>query len=153
MFRVCAAASGARAGLSNRAGVSVERPRTRCVSNKLDADFLSGRTLRAFEQLDLLGGARYAQALQLLGYAGLSRSIAAAELMLVLLLAVPRLRLAGVALGLALHFALADSMLVSTFSAQMALYLLLFLPFPESGAAATALRHRVTPFTVTSQSG
>ena len=98
---------------------------------KLDTDFLSGRTLRAFEQLGLLGGPRYTAAQLLLGHAGLAWLVTAAELALVPLLALPRTRprLAGIALGLALHAALANSMVVSTFSAQMALYLMLFLPW------------------------
>jgi hypothetical protein len=109
-------------------------------SAKLDADWLSGRTLAVLERLDLVGGALWLHARTTFGGAALASAVAFVELALVGLLAWRRTRLVGVALGLALHVTLARAMLLSTFSLQMSLYLLLFLPWPEQPSRAPGFR-------------
>lgn len=96
---------------------------------KLGGNWLSGRTLASLAQAGLVGGPLFRASEALLGIQALAVGVAASELALVILLAHPRLRLLGLLLGLGLHTALGVSMVVSTFGAQMALYLMLFLPW------------------------
>jgi Vitamin K-dependent gamma-carboxylase len=104
---------------------------------KLNTAWLSGRGLEQIVRAGLIGGPLWGFGAKLVGLRGAAMTVAAAELGIVVLLSVPRLRLGGVALGLALHAALGRSLVVSTFGAQMALYLMLFLPwdFPRAGAS------------------
>jgi len=95
---------------------------------KLDPSWLSGRELQQWQALTVVGGPLYANAVGAIVTQGLSCSAAAIELGLVPLLSMQRTRVIGIALGLALHYAFAASMLISTFSVQMALYLMLFWP-------------------------
>jgi hypothetical protein len=101
---------------------------------KLSTAWLSGRALEQLVRAGLIGGPLWRFGTELVGIRGAAATVAAAELGIVVLLSVPRLRLGGVALGLTLHAALGTSLVVSTFGAQMALYLMLFLPWdPRNG--------------------
>lgn len=104
---------------------------------KLQVSWLSGAALSAAARAGPVGGSLWRWSSALFGVQGLALAVAASELAIVLLLAVPRTRLLGIALALCLHSALGTSMVVSTFGVQMALYLLLFLPW-SSGAARTS---------------
>ena len=110
---------------------------------KLNGPWLRGDTLRALEQLTLIGGPHWQRALALLGYRGIAVSVCALELALVPLLWWPKTRLPAVALGFALHLLLIPSMMeVATFNAQMLLLLALFavrdhgVSMPEHGVDA-----------------
>lgn len=130
--------SGARlsSGPVPRAGVQVLRGAALIVWSaaglaKLRAEWLDGSILRYLEARGLLFGPARAVA-DAVGHGPLAMGIAAAELALVpLLILGGRARLLGVALGLALHAGIDASMHVSTFGAQMTLFLSLFLPWRE----------------------
>jgi hypothetical protein len=98
---------------------------------KLQPSWLSGAALEAAARAGLLGGPIFTLARDLCGVRVLAGLLALAELGIALLLVFPRARLLGVALGVALHVSLEASMMVSTFGAQMVLYLMLFLPWDE----------------------
>jgi hypothetical protein len=104
---------------------------------KLRPSWLSGAALEAVAQARLVGGPLWDWSSELLGVRGVALGVAASELAIALLLALPRLRLFGIALALALHWALGASMVVSTFGVQMALYLLLFLPWSKPAREVT----------------
>lgn len=95
---------------------------------KLDADWLSGRTLAQLADANLVTlpfdpGAT--------GWAVAAAAVAGIELALVPLLALRRTRTAAVVLAIALHAMIDASMMVSTFSATMVLLVSLFLPWGE----------------------
>jgi hypothetical protein len=96
---------------------------------KLRGDFLDGTTFGVMSDLHLFEGpfAHLPPAWR----APLAIGTCVTELSLVPLLAWRKTRLVGIALGLALHVGIAEAMMVSTFSVQMALYLALFLPWKE----------------------
>jgi vitamin K-dependent gamma-carboxylase-like protein len=98
---------------------------------KLTPDWLDGRLLRTFASAGLLRGATWDWAVHQLGYAGLAKGACAIELAIPVLLVVRRTRMAGVVLGLAFHLLMDRVMMLSIFPAQMALYLMLFLPWRE----------------------
>jgi len=107
---------------------------------KLNPRWLSGATLEQLAHARLAGGPLFDAASARLGLSGLAIGVAAAELLLVGLLATPRLRLFGLVLAVALHASLEASMMLSTFSAQMGLYLMLFLPWREHAPQAAGTR-------------
>jgi hypothetical protein len=99
---------------------------------KLDADWLSGKTLSELGQLGLIGGAVWHRALALLGARGLGIAICATELTIAGALLVPgRVRAAGVGLAVAFFAGISATMSVATFGAQMLTLVLLFLPWRE----------------------
>lgn len=102
---------------------------------KLSSEWLSGGTLAA---LSRAGFVEHGAELAVSWAAPLAIGVAATELALVPLLAFRRTRVAGVAIGLALHAGIDAMMMVSTFSANMMLLLLLFLPWREDETARAA---------------
>jgi len=102
---------------------------------KLNADWLSGRALEQLAHARLVSGPLFEAAVGRMGFSALALTIPTVELLLVGLLAAPRLRRVGLALAVALHGGLEASMTLSTFGAQMALYLMLFLSWQPRTAA------------------
>jgi hypothetical protein len=100
-------------------------------SAKLGADWLSGHTLIALERMGLISGPFWQYAHAVVGYRALACVVALTELALVGLLAWRWTRASGVVLALTLHATLASALMLSTFSLQMALYVMLFLPWRE----------------------
>jgi hypothetical protein len=96
---------------------------------KLGPGWLSGAALDSTARAGVVGGLLWSAMSERLGTGGVACLIAATELSIVLLLLSLRARGWGIALGIALHLGLEQSMVVSTFGAQMVLYLLLFLPW------------------------
>jgi vitamin K-dependent gamma-carboxylase-like protein len=101
---------------------------------KLRLSWLSGRTLVSMARAGLVGGPLWTRLLGVSGARPIALTIVVTELLLVPLLAWRRTRVAGVLVGLCLHAAMSSMMMLSTFGAQMALLLLLFLPWAETGA-------------------
>lgn len=100
---------------------------------KLRSDFLDGTTFGVMSDLHLFEpplGPLLATSPQL--RAPIAIGTCVTELALVPLLAWPRTRWLGIALGLLLHIGISESMIVSTFSLQMALYLMLFAPWRDT---------------------
>jgi hypothetical protein len=106
---------------------------------KLQPSWLSGAALDAAARAGLVGGALWETARDLLGIRGVASLLALSELSIVLLLSLRRARPWGIALGIALHVGLEESMLVSTFGAQMVLYLLMFLPWSNKRPVVTGV--------------
>jgi hypothetical protein len=103
---------------------------------KLQPTFLSGQALEATARAGLVGGPLWSAASQLLGTSVLAGLIAFGELSIAACLVYRPLRPLGIALGIALHVGLQESMVVSTFGAQMALYLMLFLRWDPPAAGS-----------------
>jgi hypothetical protein len=104
---------------------------------KLQPAWIDGTALARVCVVFAFGGGFFELGRDSVGLSGLSIAIAIWELALVPLLAWPRTRVIGVAMGLALHLVLDTSTLVSTFGATMALYLLTFLPWDREGGWLT----------------
>ena len=98
---------------------------------KLSVAWLSGATLRALTEARMVGGAIWEHGVSLLGFSGLAIATATFELGLPLLLVFRRARVFAVVLGVIFHCVISQTMMVATFTPQMILYLLLFLPFEE----------------------
>ena len=98
---------------------------------KLTPGWLDGTTLALIEKMHLVGGPLWRAALAIGSYRSLSIAILLTELALPALLVWRKTRLAGVGLGLALHAGFSLALVVSTFGLQMALFLMLFLPWHE----------------------
>jgi hypothetical protein len=98
---------------------------------KLRGDWLDGSTLAGLERIQLVGGGLWSWLVDQLGRPTLAITSSVIELSLVPLLAIRRTRIAGIVLGLAFHAFISETMMVSTFGATMALYLLLFAPWRE----------------------
>jgi hypothetical protein len=105
---------------------------------KLRGDWLDGSTLASLERIHLVGGPLWSWLVDHLGRPTLAITTCAIELALVPLLAIPRTRIAGIVLGLAFHAFITETMMVSTFGATMALYLLLFAPWREKASSMSA---------------
>lgn len=98
---------------------------------KLTGDWLSGRDVTALADAGLVSRDLVAS----LGAQLVAVLSCAVELALVPLLAWPKTRVLGVAVGIAFHVATAATMMVSVFPGVMVLHLLLFLPWAERPSA------------------
>lgn len=98
---------------------------------KLSGPWLDGRILTRLAAEGLVEPWAFQAIEGTIGAATAASAACLIELALVPLLAFRRTRVAGVALGFALHLAFSSALMVSTFGATMAALLLLFLPWPE----------------------
>jgi uncharacterized membrane protein YphA (DoxX/SURF4 family) len=95
---------------------------------KLDPRWLSGQTLEELHRAGLLGGPLVDGVLATIGARGLALLIVAIELILPLLLAIPRTRWLAIGMAVVFHLTIEASMMVSTFGATMLLLLVSFYP-------------------------
>ena len=110
---------------------------------KLNSAWLDGTVLVALEREGLVRGWLWTLLRDASGYAGAAVMVCALELLVPVLLISKRSRLIGIAAGIGLHAAISSMMVVFTFGVQMALYLMLFLPWVPEGLRAndTVAKH------------
>lgn len=117
---------------------------------KLNAPWLSGRTIAALHEHGFIKGALFDAGVSATGVQGLAIGACATELLVPVLLFFRKTRLVGALLAVALHVAIHETMLVATFGGTMLVLLLSFLPCaaerdirPNEGGAPAVERTRL----------
>jgi hypothetical protein len=110
---------------------------------KLNAVWLSGRTLSALHDTGFVSGALYDAGVHALGVQALAIGACALELSIPALLAHRKTRALGALLAVLLHVGIHLTMLVATFGGTMLVLLLSFLPCAAERASTAPARRRI----------